>query len=528
MEKEEWEDFLNDLIECIDEDRGHFFGFMTFQKPKDNKIEIIEGQQRLTIVTILISAIRDYLFELEENGWEKLDSNYIRNVDPLLLENSNCYNFKLELSDLNKIFFIDYIQKQGKIKEKIKIMDELISVNTSNKLIKDSYNFFFKKLEERMVNLEDSQKKDYLIKMVRILLRNFIIISAEVIDSISAYNIFQTLNNRGLNLNLADLLKTHLFRIVNDDWKIAKIRWEEIRDILGNLDINTFLRHYWLSSEGVIKEKDLLLEVSKKIKTKEQVFDFLAEIKIEAEVYDGILNPSQDLWGDEEIIDLLSELRILATQQTMPILMAGYNLDQQEFKKLLKICINFIFRYLTIAEKENKVIERLFSDIAIKIREEDIKNSDEIIKYLHRYDIEDNVFKTIFSKKDIRKTKLSKYILEKIEHFIDTNKEKISKKITVEHILPKTLNKEWKEYLNKNKLEADELVDRIGNMTLLLGKVNRKAQNNFFTKKRDDFYKEMTNLKINEPLKSIESWTKDDIEKRQIWLAEYATKIWRI
>lgn len=526
-EKEEWEDFFNDLIESIEGGRGHFFGFMTFQKPLDNKIEIIEGQQRLTIVTILISVIRDYLIELEKDAWKDLDSNYIRNIDPLS-EDSTSYNFKLELSDTNRLFFVDNIQEKGKLKEKIERMDSELRINPSNKLIRECYKFLSQGLKEKMINLEDSQKKEYLIKVVRVLLRNFIIISAEVTDSISAYNIFQTLNDRGLDLTLADLLKTYLFKIVGTDWPLAKNRWDEIREIMGNLDINTFLRHYWLSSQGVIKEKDLLSEIGKKIKTKEQVFDFLANIKNEAEGYDALLNPTKDYWEDQETIFLLEELRILITQQAMPILMAGNKLETKEFKKLLRICINFTFRYLTIAEAENKVIERLFSEIAIKIREKEINNSEEIIRYLRKYYISDDVFKSIFIKKEVRKAKLARYILEKIENFIDVDKEKFSNKITVEHILPKTLNKEWEEYVNKNNMDPEEFVNRLGNMTLLSEKVNRKTQNDFFIKKRDEFYIKMTKLKINEPLKNIESWTSMDIETRQEWFARHAVNIWKI
>ncbi|VVB83029.1 Uncharacterised protein [uncultured archaeon] len=528
-DKERWEDFFEDLEESMKTGKGHFFGFMTFKKPEKNEIEIIEGQQRITITTTLICVIRDMLLELNDEKWKEFDLTYIKNQD-ILSENNSAYNFKLSLSDINRLFFIDYIQKEGIPSIKIQKMKSEVKINISNRLIRECYIYLHQMLIGNMQNLSTgSLKKDYLTRVVKTLLRDFVIINTEVTDSISAYNIFQTLNDRGLNLTLADLLKTNLLKIVDKDWKEAKERWDEIRSILENVDINSFLRHYWLSSKEVIKEGDLLDKIEKNIRTKEDVFNFLASLKTEAEVYTALLNPTKDFWEDKETIDLLNELKILIKQQAMPLLMAGYTLEASEFKSLIKIMINFIFRYLTIAEAENKVVERLFSDIAIKIREGDIKEAKETKKYLSRYHITDELFLSLLIEKDIRQNRIAKYILEKIENFIDIDKEKISEKITLEHILPKTPNEEWLSYMKENKIDdLDEVVNKLGNMTLLMGRVNKKAQNNFFIKKRDEFYSKMTKLKINEPLKSMVSWNKEDIKNRQKILAELAVKIWQV
>ncbi len=524
--KDDWDDFIEDTFNVMKHKKGYFFGFMTFKKPVNNEIPVIEGQQRLATVTILISVVRDLLFEIGDNFWKDLDKEYIKLIDILSPETPAFY--RLILSDMNRDFFKKYIQEVDSPKKKIGKFKNDRRVNLSNQLIFKCYKFFHDKIRSNIDDIDNKEKKDYLTEVVRSVLRNFVIITTEVTDSHTAYSIFQTINDRGLDLNLTDLLKTYLFEKVGESWKDAKAKWDEIREILSLVNVSAFLRHYWLSSQGVIREKDLLGQIESRIKTKTDVFKFLEDLKDDAEVYEALLNPRRDYWGDKNIIELLNELQILTIQMALPLLMAGNYLKGKEFINVVQICINFTFRYLTIAEAEHKVLEKLFSDIAIDIRKGRIKNTEEMKKRLSREYIDDDTFIKLFAKKEIKTAKVSKYILKKVDDFLNRDREKFSDKITLEHILPVTPDDEWTEYIKKNEIEKDELVNRIGNLTLLLSPVNKKAQNAFFTKKRDEFYKKMTKLKINESLKEIKSWNSEDIEKRQEWLAEIAVKIWRI
>ena len=76
-------------------------------------------------------------------------------------------------------------------------------------------------------------------------------------------------------------------------------------------DINIFLRHYWLSAEGVVKQQDLLSEIQTKITTRKEVFKFLEILREEAEKYDALLSLTQDYWDkkDSRIVELLKELQ---------------------------------------------------------------------------------------------------------------------------------------------------------------------------------------------------------------------------
>jgi hypothetical protein len=124
---------------------------------------------------------------------------------------------------------------------------------------------------------------------------------------------------------------------------------------------------------------------------------------------------------------------------------------------------------------------------------------------------------------------IPRYILKKIENYLDpsSDKEKISKIITLEHILPKNPDKTWLEYLGKKNLDKDDLIYKLGNMTLLTKKMNADMHNEFFITKRDNYYTE-SKLKINDSLKEIDEWDDETIQERQKSFGKLAIEIWKI
>jgi len=311
---------------------------------------------------------------------------------------------------------------------------------------------------------------------------------------------------------------------VND----AKDKWDEIINILGNINLNNFLRHYWLSKYGVVNQTYLMNELEKKVNTKKAVFDFLDEIKSEAEVYESIFTKSNEMWRSE-VVDLIDDLFVISKNIVLPLLLGALqNLPEKDHKRFLELCISFMFRYLAIAERESKELESLFSKMSIEIRNGRLKIFSDIKERLLKIHVDDETFRSIFMNKDIRTVKIAKYILRKIEVSLDPTQEKFSERITLEHILPKNPDSEWKEYIKENGIKKDEIIDKIGNMTLLMGSANKQAQNKFFIEKRNNFYRKMTKLKINEDLANIQTWKEADVMKRQEFFADKAIKIWPI
>ncbi len=351
-----------------------------------------------------------------------------------------------------------------------------------------------------------------------------------VTDEIAAYNIFQTLNNRGLDLALSDLLKVYLLKnATKGKLEDAKSLWDQIKENLSFVNANSFFRHYWLSKYGIVKEAELLNEVRNKFDTEIKTFEFLENLKVEAETYEALIKPTFDFWNNQTTVELLDELQIITNQSALPILLAvmRHFESENEKHKCLRLIINFVFRYLNIAERENKRLERLFSDAAIDIRTGVIKFSAQLKAKFKKENVDDEIFIELFKTKEIKKSLVAKYILEKIERSLQPNQEKFSEKITLEHIIPINPDKDWVNYLKVENVDKDEVVYRLGNMTLVLGNINKKLQNILYDKKFFDLLKN-SKLEINQYFNNKKSWNAKDINERQELLATYANKIWAI
>ena len=301
--QDDWSDLLSDIKKCKEYGSDHFFGFMALRKV-ENHISIIEGQQRFSTITIFISLIRDILKEKLHEKWREIERSYIKSVDELSEDSNTTY--KLELSEINKTFFKDFIQEAGIPEDKIKNFNRS-NQNLSNRLIYDCYKYFYSELNKIVNELNDGEKANsYLLSLCSIVLRRFVLFQIGVQDELSAYNIFQTLNDRGLDLALADLLKIHLFEMYGrDNWVEAKDRWDEIRNILSQIKTNAFLRHFWLSKFKVVQENELLREFQIEINGRNKAEQFLRDLKTEAEIYEALVNPTYDYWGDHKTVELL-------------------------------------------------------------------------------------------------------------------------------------------------------------------------------------------------------------------------------
>lgn len=477
--------------------------------------------------------VRDYLIDIGETKLaEKINDKYIfseTNVEA----NPNQYLYpKIVLSGRNDTFFKTHLLPitNSHVKLRLFTTSKFKKEPETNKLILECYKYFHNNFKDSTKETSKDLIAQELLDINNSMLNNLVLISYEVIDDLAAYNIFQTLNDRGLDLTLSDLLKIYLFEKAGQvHLQDVKNKWNLIIDTLDTSKVNIFLRHYWLSSKRIVKEKQLLNEITNEIRTKIQVFKFLDTIKEESDNYDSIINP-QSYYGKEEfeIVQNLLDLKNLSIGQALPLLLAGKKVfSDASFSMLLEIIANYIFRYLTIGEKENKFVEGLFSEIAIKLRKSEIKTVEEIKSLLKKREyIPDDLFKQLFVSKDFKSNSVPKYILKKIEYYLKEH-ESFSKSISLEHIIPRSPDKNWLKYLEDNNMIHEEWVYKIGNMTLILGRLNSKMKNCCFDEKREKFYKTSA-LEINQKIKRTKKWTRAEITKRQNYLAELAAKIWKL
>ena len=555
----EVETFWGDLTGAWESKRSYFFGSMVFSDEGDDKLCIIDGQQRLATCIILLACIRDIVDGL---GDYKKAGNIHRDIEGSDYSEQH-KTYKLVLNEDDRTFFRSHILMRTMDDQRVSFSEFARKKRTEKKLsnqrLFEAYELLKAKLEALVKDKDKAQAADHLCKLAQFLTQNFVVISIHVASEINAYIIFETINDRRLELSVSDLLKNYLLsRAAKSTREEIKSHWKEIANVIDTERIPKFLRHYWMSKHEAVTEKELY-RVMKSDLMKEDIPAFVLELKNESEWYDAMLNPDSDIWILPEISEALNNLKALGASQCYPLLLAARDcLSDKKFAGLVKFCEIFTFRYSTICRKNPNILESLYCDCALEFRKKRLEAWQQVLRKMRDACPSDDEFRSTFPKRQLE-TKVSttgRYLLEKINYHETTHEEVAAgtSRVNVEHILPLSLSSEWLDYWSKQHKDEKESYDpeeykhRIGNLTLLGGPLNRKNSNSLFEKKRvkysessfamthslcdKKYWKQLADLlpekKQQDRIKDGSNWNRLAIEARQIEFANKALEIWNI
>lgn len=516
---EEWEDLWQDIL-AIEESNDHYMGYIVLQGGQNEKHHIIiDGQQRITTLSLLILAIVSILKEREDLvRAADIRSIYLSKKD--ILTQSEIPKLKLNYN--NEVMY-------GGILLQLNIPNKLESYKASERKLVEAYNYFYHALTIHFANKPNEEIIRFLEKKIDTKLF-FTIIQVE--NDINAFKIFETLNARGVKLSTADLFKNYLFATIFSPGAGSisheERKWHRINDTLGNTDITTYLWHFWNSRFPTCERKTSLFKaIQSETKSAPKALAFLNALHESAPIYAALSNPESSLWNSE-IQVLIEELNILEGNLTFSLLMNAFQKwEETEFKKLLRDTISIIFRYHIIGELNPSILEKVFNKASYAIHKGEIKTAKEIFeKHLKEIYISDDSFKNDFQNKKINTGKnnsLAKYILVKLEEQISLTKpDSYSKGISVEHILPENPDDQWlKEFP-----DADAYIYRMGNLTLLEVSKNRQADRKIFEEKQTIYAS--SHYKITSQGIDYSKWEPRSVTNRQKEMAGKAVGIWRV
>lgn len=544
-----WEAFWNDLAELEGDDK-HYLGSIVIISgthtpgPVKDELELVDGQQRIVTLSIFLCAIRDY-FERkgESNKKETLEKKFLYNTDK---ENKKVLP-KLKLGNLDSRDYKNVLESNFDVEIKDEKVNN-IDIEFENKEIKNCYKFF----RERIETLDSEKVDEFYDALTNQLMAVFVTVKKEA----DAYKIFETLNNRGLDLSPVDLIKNHLFRVCNERSLDINDMQDYWADLIGNLDkLNKvrFFRQYMMSSELLSEENDEVTEAnieSKVSKSKlheefksivEQtpnLEEFVRDIVKQSSLYGKLRNQNIDMFDrnyNRRIEKLLEDLEKISKTPFTFLLRAFREVkDPQVIIDSIGIITPLMVRRsacgLTTAPHD-KIYHHLAQNAFKK------EDSIEYIKnYIKKNDYypSDETFKKSFRGKDFWNNDKTRYYLSTIEEEIfGAGTKKVIKdtyKLNIEHILPNrhspALEKNWLKPYNISKEEHKEYRKKIGNLTLLRADWNISAGQRTLDKKQEKYKKE--EIEITRKLVDKEKWGIKDIEKRSEELAEHAVNIWRI
>ena len=488
----------------------HFLGTVVFVSSKSemnfNEYVLIDGQQRITSIMLLLKVLHEKV--TDENDKEEIWEEYLIN------KRAPEENLRIRLKP---------VESDGMPYKKL-IEENDISL-TSN--VCKNYRLFEKLIQESNYSAEEIYKALGKIELVYIQLE-------KGKKSENPQMIFESLNSTGLSLTQGDLIRNYL--LMNHEYEKQKMLyknfWLEIEKRITNEKISDFVRDYLTMKNGSISNKDKVYDDFKKyIKQNNENMDeegILEELKTYSEYYSWFLNGNSP---NNKINEKLSEFRYLRNTTVYPLILSVFedtysykNINENELFDILNLLISYIFRRSVCGYTTNS-LNKVFASIVVLLKSKDIYK--QIEKGLMSKSFPgDEEFRAEFIKCNFYKkgTEFCKYTLKLLEAF--ENKEQTDmENITIEHIMPQTLNSEWRiELGSKFEQIHSEYINTIGNLTLT-GYNPELSNKNFELKKR---YYEESNIKMSREIANYDKWKDTEIKDRAEQLFEKAKRIWKL
>ena len=488
----------------------HFLGTVVFVSSKAemnfNEYILIDGQQRITSIMLLLKVLHEKI--TKEDYKEEIWEEYLTNK---------------RVPEENLRIRLKPVESDGMPYKKL-IEENDISL-TSN--VCKNYKIFEKMVEGSNYSPEEIYKALGKIELVYIQLE-------KGKKSENPQMIFESLNSTGLSLTQGDLIRNYL--LMNHEYEKQKMLyknfWLEIEKEIANEKISDFVRDYLTMKNGLISNKDKVYDDFKKyIKQNNENMDeegILKELKSYSEYYSWFLNGNSP---NDKVNQKLEEFRYLRNTTVYPLILSVFedaylykNITEKELLDILELLISYIFRRSVCGYTTNS-LNKIFASIVVSLKNKDIYN--QIEKGLMNKSFpKDEEFRAEFIKCNFYKkgTKFCKYALKSLESI--ENKEQIDMgNITIEHVMPQTLNSEWRIELG-NKFEQIHFayLNTIGNLTIT--GYNSELSNKSFKVKKER-YKD-SNIKICREIAKYDNWREIEIKNRAEKLFEKAKKFWKV
>jgi hypothetical protein len=526
---EEVSQLWTDIMDAMEEGRSEYFlGTIVVTEDREERTRsVIDGQQRLATLTMMLAAIRSVY---EEHGDDRADEVYSTYLG--VRDRRSRLTARLTLNRTNAATFqelvVEHVPPQ-------RLADAKRNKNyaPSNQLLIKAADFIRTALAERI--RQAGQYDRFVLDLEDYIKDRLVLILVAVGDEADAYLIFETLNDRGLDLSISDLLKNYIYGRAWNRLAQVQTQWEEMMVLLGTQDATQFLRHYWLSRYGVVRERDLYRELRSKFSSPERVLSLMSELRDSSDKYAALSNVDHPIWRGQptKLRHDLETLQLFGLSQFRPLLLAALDglHDRDVILKLLRILVVISVRYSIIGSLGTGNMEKAYSDAAIDVRKGKADTVPKIFSILKPVIYpNDAQFQSDFAEKSITKSKLARYLLTTVANARQPQQElavlEDEREVTLEHIMPKTPSEYWRD-VAYDEAQYLAYVDRLGNMTLIEESANRAAGNASFERKQREAFGQ-SDIVITKELCRYNRWTVQEIEKRQQELAITAVSVWNV
>ena len=351
----------------------------------------------------------------------------------------------------------------------------------------------------------------------------------------NAFVLFETLNDRGLDLALSDLLKNYLFRAAGSRLAEVRAAWVSMYGLFEassseNLVVD-FIRQSYSSRHGIIREKELFAEIEKKVTGKPNAVQFSEELRNSAVLFQAMLAPSQltSKGYSMSAVRHVETLNFLGLTRIRPLLLAIMEkFDQKNVKVSLKRSVSWAVRLAIVGGLGSGTVEEAFCQRAKEVRAGSLKDADALSTAIETVIPSDVQFQSAFETAEIGKSKVARYLLRSLE--LDRKGEKEPEfvvntdpaEVNLKHVLPQS--HDAKRWPNISADTAALFARRLGNMVLLKRSENESLGDGAFAEKKTVLAG--SSILLTKEVAKEASWGDVEIKKRQSALATDAVKVW--
>ena len=582
-----WEDanidaFHLDVTRAYEAEKRHFLGaLILLDNGEDNnsgikRYDIIDGQQRLTTIFMYISLIRDRLAKLDpadryinpEPGSGGVPINLYQKTNEFLFSDLAIGKPRFRSNYLlQEVFFNNVLVDPitNPLRPKFLKRDKYTTLR-----LRKAYWRLDSSLQElisQKMDREGKHENEVLNGLIQVFSRKLELLTINTSTIDESFDVFMTMNNRGLSLGPGDLVKSLFMKHISsgksgqalvDSNNAVTDPWTSANDNIESGDMNQFLRHYLLSEQrDTVQGKEIFTKFETLISRSsvddtptnpvDQCKKQLTKIVAKSEIYKQLLKPSAI--NDGQLSKYCTSLYLLLDSYRifmLNLLDEDIELERHDRRELGRLCEAISIRWI-LAGANAQLLENLFQKAAniLTEKEKPIPARVEEIKNYFRLEMpQDSRIKARFNE-EIDSTNLVRVVLYRINEVLTDSQAVLTQdatKLNVEHIAPQTWNNEWMQVFYPGVINFDEkvpeysaVVEQWGNKSILEYKINSALKQAEWVKKRDGYRSESGDqvkgyahsvAAINRDLTAIQDWSQSQIAKRNRWLADSFIKIW--
>ena len=517
------EELLDDLIDAMrrGSDAPYFLGSIVLIKSDDNpKSEVVDGQQRLTTLTMLLCVLRDISSDNNLDDFIRQAGNEFKGTED---------RYRLSARRRDRSFFEEKIQRMHSLEDFLQLDPVSFSDSQTNMFENVRY------LKRELLKLDDWERR----KLATYVAQKCFLVVVSASDGDSARRIFSVMNNRGLDLSPTDVLKAVVLDAITDSQSQDEyaVKWESIEEELGRDDFRDLFAHirmiYRKDKLRGSLENEFQTYVLSGLTSKKAI-DFVDdELEPYADAYEIVSRASYESTEDAEKVNaLLRHLNRLDNFDWIPPAIAYFRLRKGQTGRLLEFTRNLDRLAYGLFIRRANINERIdrYAQVISAIESEDglfEASSPLQLSPEEKTEILDRLDGDIYSQVRLRTPlllRLDSVVAEEgasYQHPI----------VSIEHVLPQNPgdDSQWVKWFPDEE-ERKRWTHRLANLVLLSRRKNSRASNYEFERKKSEYFQKhgTTTFALTTKVVDQSEWTPTILKCRQQELIGALRKHWRL